>query len=58
MEIINKSKNIRELLGTPFLLCMFVAVLPFMKQLNLDIKILDIYKKFEENAFDREIRKQ
>ena len=56
MEIINSSKNMKELLGAPFLLKMFVEALPLVKD-NKNIGVLDIYEKFEEHSFDRELRK-
>ena len=47
----------KELLGAPFLLKMFVEALPLVKN-GASIGILDIYEKFEEHSFDRELRKQ
>ena len=47
----------KELLGAPFLLKMFVEALPLIKE-NSNFSILDIYEKFEEHSFDREQRKQ
>jgi len=46
----------KELLGAPFLLKMFVEALPLVKD-DKNIGILDIYEKFEEHSFDRELRK-
>ena len=43
LEIINSSQNMKELTGSPFLLKMFVEVIPFMKQ-DYNFGILDIYK--------------
>ena len=57
LEKINSSKTIKELLGSPFLLKMFVEALPLMKG-DFDFGVLDIYEKFEEHSFDRELRKQ
>ena len=56
LKIINSSQNMRELLGAPFLLKMFVEALPLVKD-EKNIGILDIYEKFEEHSFDRELRK-
>ena len=53
---INSSKNMKELLGAPFLLKMFVEALPLVKD-DKNIGILDIYENFEEHSFDRELRK-
>ena len=47
----------KELLSTPFLLKMFVEVLPLTQE-YLKISTLDIYEKFEDISFDRELRKQ
>ena len=47
----------KELLGAPFLLKMFVEALPLI-QGESTFGILDIYEKFEEHSFDRELRKQ
>ena len=46
----------KELLGAPFLLKMFVEALPLVKD-DKNIGILDIYENFEEHSFDREIKK-
>jgi len=46
----------KELLGAPFLLKMFVEALPLMKKDSI-FGVLDIYEKFEEHSFDRELRK-
>ena len=47
----------KELLGAPFLLKMFVEALPLIKG-ESTFGVLDIYEKFEEHSFDRELRKQ
>ena len=47
----------KELLGSPFLLKMFVGALPLMED-GSHFKVLDIYDKFEEHSFDRELKKQ
>ena len=47
----------KELLGAPFLLKMFVEALPLIKE-DSNLGVLDIYEKFEEHSFDRELRKQ
>ena len=57
LEIINSSQNMKELFGTPFLLKMFVEALPLIKG-ESTFGVLDIYEKFEELSFDRELRKQ
>ena len=57
LEIINSSLNMKELLGSPFLLKMFVEAMPFMKE-DCTFGVLDIYIKFEEHSFDRELQKQ
>jgi len=46
----------KELLGAPFLLKMFVEAIPFLKE-GSHFGILDIYDKFEEHSFDRELAK-
>jgi len=46
----------KELLGSPFLLKMFVEALPLMED-GSNFGVLDIYEKFEEHSFDRELRK-
>ena len=45
-----------ELLGSPLLLKMFVQTLPLLKD-DTALGILDIYEKFEEISFDRELQK-
>ena len=47
----------KELLGSPFLLKMFVEAMPLMKE-ESTFGVLDIYEKFEEHSFDRELKKQ
>jgi len=44
-------------LGAPFLLKMFVEALPLVPE-NATLRIIDIYDKFEEHCFDRELKKQ
>ena len=56
LEKINSSKNMKELLGAPFLLKMFVEALPLLGG-DSNFGVLDIYDKFEEHSFDRELRK-
>ena len=46
----------KELLGAPFLLKMFVEALPLIQR-ESNFGVLDIYEKFEEHSFDRELRK-
>ena len=55
LEIINSSQNTKELLSAPFLLKMFVEAIPLINEKS-KIEILDIYEKFEEHSFDRELR--
>ena len=57
LRVINSSISMKELLGAPFLLKMFVEALPLVKD-DKSFGILDIYEKFEEHSFDRELRKQ
>ena len=57
MDVINSSPNMKELLGSPFLLKMFVEAMPFMDA-GSAFGVLDIYVKFEEHSFDRELQKQ
>ena len=46
----------KELLGAPFLLKMFVEALPLVNE-GSALSIIDIYEKFEEHAYERELRK-
>ena len=46
----------KELLGSPFLLKMFVEAMPLMKE-ESTFGVLDIYNYFEEHSFDRELAK-
>ena len=46
----------KELLGAPFLLKMFVEALPLVNE-GSALSIIDIYEKFEEHTFYRELRK-
>ena len=57
LDTINSSLNMKELLGSPFLLKMFVEAMPFMDA-GSAFGVLDIYVKFEEHSFDRELQKQ
>ena len=44
LDKINNTKGLKELLGAPFLLRMFIAILP---ELNAEkLTLIDIYKSF------------
>ena len=54
---IKQSKHLQELLGSPFLLKMFVETLPLINE-QKNLGTLDIYDKFEQISHDRELAKQ
>jgi len=56
MDKINGTPGLKELIGAPFLLRMFVAVMPSLR--SEQITVLDIYRQFVAYSFDRQLKKQ
>jgi len=56
MDRIDNTTGLKELIGAPFLLRMFVAILPNLR--SEQITVLDIYRQFVAYSFDRQLKKQ
>ena len=56
MDRINNTPGLKDLIGAPFLLRMFVSILPNLKADN--ITVLDLYQEFVAYSFDRQLKKQ
>ena len=56
MDRINNTPGLKELIGAPFLLRMFVAILPNLR--SEKITVLALYRDFVAYSFDRQLKKQ